>query len=66
VIGEKLQAEGNDLAAVKRWPQALEELHARLASRFRRPEVRERVRRYLASLLGRVERKNSWQMAEQR
>ncbi|MCA1729724.1 MAG: IS701 family transposase [Actinobacteria bacterium] len=65
MIGEKLQAVGDDLAAIKRWPEALEELHARLASRFRRPEVRERVRRYLAGLLGRVERKNSWQMAEQ-
>jgi SRSO17 transposase len=65
MIGEKLQAVGDDLAAVERWPEALEELHARLASRFLRPEVRERVRRYLAGLLGRVERKNSWQMAEQ-
>jgi SRSO17 transposase len=65
MVGEKLRALGDDLAAVERWPQALEELHARLANRFRRPEVRERVRRYLAGLLGRVERKNSWQMAEQ-
>jgi SRSO17 transposase len=65
MIGEKLQAVGDDLAAVERWSEALEELHARLASRFLRPEVRERVRRYLAGLLGRVERKNSWQMAEQ-
>ena len=27
-------------------------------------EARERVRRYLAGLLGRIERKNGWQMAE--
>src|SRR3954469_12441870 len=65
MIGEKLQAVGDDLVAVERWPVALEELHARLASHFLRPEVRKRVRRYLAGLLGRVERKNSWQMAEQ-
>jgi hypothetical protein len=27
-------------------------------------EARERARRYLVSLLGRVERKNGWQLAE--
>jgi SRSO17 transposase len=55
---------GSELAAVERWPKALGELHARVAGRFLRPEVRERAYRYLAGLLGRVERKNSWQMAE--
>ncbi len=39
-------------------------LHARLAGRFARAEVRERAGRYLAGLVGRVERKNGWQMAE--
>jgi SRSO17 transposase len=43
----------------------LGKLHARVARRFLRPEVRERARRYLAGLLGRVERKNGWQLAEQ-
>src|SRR3954465_2322677 len=65
MIGEKLQAAGDELAAIERWSEALEDLHDCLASRFRRPEVRERVRCYLAGLLGRAERKNSWQMAEQ-
>ncbi len=46
------------------WSQALEELHGRIAPRFVRPEVRARVRRYLAGLLDRVERKNGWQLAE--
>ena len=55
---------GNELAVVERWPEALGELHARVADRFLRPEVRERAYRYLAGLLRRVERKNSWQMAE--
>jgi SRSO17 transposase len=64
VIVEKPQPAGSDLV-VERWPEALGELHARVAHRFRRPEVRERVRRYLASLLRRVERKNAWQIAEQ-
>lgn len=52
-------------AAVVRWPDYFEELHARIAPRFRRPEVRARVRGYLVALLERVERRNGWQMAEQ-
>lgn len=40
-------------------------LGERLAPRFRRPEVRARVVRYLGALLARVERKNGWQLAEQ-
>jgi SRSO17 transposase len=50
--------------AVRRWSEALEELHGRIAHRFARSEARERVRRYLMGLLGRVERKNGWQLAE--
>ena len=47
------------------WGEAgLTALHARVAGRFARPEVRARARRYLAGLLGRVERKNGWQLAE--
>jgi SRSO17 transposase len=34
------------------------------ASWSRKTEARERARRYLAGLLGRVERKNGWQRAE--
>ncbi len=55
-----------NLAAVERGPKALGELHARVAGRFLRPEVRQRAYRYLTGLLGRVERKHSWQMAEER
>ena len=39
-------------------------LHARIGRRFRRAEVRRRALRYLEGLLGRVERKNGWQLAE--
>ena len=46
------------------WGAGLDALHARIAPRFRRPEVRARARRYLDGLLGRVERKNGWQLAE--
>ena len=47
-----------------RWSDVLADLHGRVARRFARAEVRERVRRYLTGLLGRVERKNGWQLAE--
>ena len=51
-------------AAVAGWSKTLGELHERIGHRFARSEARERVRRYLLGLLGRVERKNGWQMAE--
>jgi SRSO17 transposase len=65
LAAEKPPSGGGDLATIERWPDALGELHARVAGRFHRPEVRERAKRYLAGLLGRLERKNGWQMAEQ-
>jgi SRSO17 transposase len=37
---------------------------ARIAGRFRRREVRQRVTAYLDGLLAHVERKNGWQLAE--
>src|SRR5579871_6458314 len=46
------------------WRAGLDVLHARIAGRFARSEVRERARRYLAGLLDRVDRKNGWQLAE--
>jgi len=50
--------------ALGRWSKALGELHRRIGHRFARSEARERVGRYLLGLLGRVERKNGWQIAE--
>jgi SRSO17 transposase len=38
--------------------------HARFAPFFFRAEVRKRSRRYLRALLGPIERKNGWQLAE--
>jgi SRSO17 transposase len=46
------------------WSEALGELHERIGRLFARSEARNRVKRYLAGLLGRVERKNGWQLAE--
>jgi SRSO17 transposase len=51
-------------AEIEGWGAGLDALHARIAGRFGRAEVRERARRYLAGLLDRVERKNGWQLAE--
>jgi SRSO17 transposase len=51
-------------AGVAGWSRALGALHERVGRRFARSEARERVKRYLVGLLGRVERKNGWQMAE--
>ncbi len=51
-------------AAVVGWSGALGELHERIGHRFARSEARERVKRYLLGLLGQVERKNGWQLAE--
>jgi SRSO17 transposase len=51
-------------SAIGKWSRAFGGLHRRIGHRFCRSEARERARRYLLGLLGRVERKNGWQMAE--
>ncbi len=61
MIAERM-CNGPGVAA--RWSEMLDALHARIAHRFARAEVRERARRYVAGLLDRVERKNGWQLAE--
>ena len=49
---------------IEHWSDVFTDLYERVAHRFARVEVRERVRRYLVGLLDRVERKNGWQLAE--
>src|ERR671912_2642104 len=51
-------------SAIGKWSKAFGELHRRIGHRFCRSEARERARRYLVGLLGRVERKNGWQLAK--
>ncbi|MCA1599243.1 MAG: IS701 family transposase [Chloroflexi bacterium] len=58
-IDERTQRED-----IEGWRAGLDALHARIAGRFARAEVRARAGRYLAGLVGRVERKNGWQLAE--
>jgi SRSO17 transposase len=47
------------------WADGLVELHERISPRFGRIEPRRRALGYLQGLLGQVERKNSWWLAEQ-
>jgi len=47
-------------STVEQWSAYLQDLHERIAHRFRRPEVRERLRRYLLGLLGDARRKNGF------
>src|SRR5215471_18151816 len=49
---------------VWRWGQELEHLHARLASRFVRPEPRRRALAFLKGIVSATPRKNGWQLAE--
>ena len=53
------------MAQVAVWAVGLDEVHARIASRFSRSEPRERVAAYLRGLLAPLERKNGWTLAEQ-
>jgi SRSO17 transposase len=55
----------SELGTIRRGAEALAELHARIAPRFRRAEVRARARHFLEGLLAPVERKNGWQLAEE-
>src|SRR5215217_7606640 len=49
---------------VQDWAAGLEEVHRRIAGRFARSEPRRRVLAYLRGLLGQLERKNGWTLAE--
>jgi SRSO17 transposase len=50
---------------VRAWGQQLDDVAHRIGARFPRSETRDRVRSYLIGLLGPVQRKNAWQVAEQ-
>jgi SRSO17 transposase len=53
------------VAEIAGWRAELAALHERIGRRFKRPEVRARAGHVLAGLLGPVERRNGWQLAEQ-
>jgi SRSO17 transposase len=52
------------LAEVESWAAEFERLCERIGPRFARPEVRRRAAGFLGGLLGGVDRKNGWQLAE--
>src|SRR3954469_6621461 len=52
------------VAEVQNWAAGLEQVHARIAGVFARSEPRARVLAYLRGLLGQLERKNGWTLAE--
>jgi SRSO17 transposase len=52
------------VAEVRDWAAGLEEVHRRIAGAFVRAEPRARVLAYLRGLLGQLERKNGWTLAE--
>lgn len=52
------------MAQIVAWQEELAALHARIAPRFVRPEVRARAGKFLAGLLDPLERRNGWQLAE--
>jgi hypothetical protein len=52
------------VAEVAGWAAGLEEVHARIRGRFARAEPRRRALAYLRGLLGQLERKNGWTLAE--
>jgi SRSO17 transposase len=64
VSAEQTQTGQASSKTITQWSVYLEDLHARIAKRFLRPEVSQRAYRYLSGLLEDVRRKNSWQMAE--
>ena len=53
------------LTQIQGWATELDALITRIAPRFTRGEVRRHVGAFLRGLLGPVERKNGWQLAEQ-
>jgi SRSO17 transposase len=65
MVADAGRGPGLQVRTIRCWATGLDALHARIAHRFRRAEVRARARRYLAGLLGRAERKNGWQLAEE-
>lgn len=52
------------LLEILEWKRGLADLHARIGRHFKRAEPREHVLAYLKGLLGPIERKNGWQIAE--
>lgn len=55
---------GMDAATVARWEERFEQLTDAIGPCFKRRDLRRQALGYVQGLLGRVERKNSWQLSE--
>src|ERR1700736_2630278 len=64
MVAERWEADDSESRVVDEGSGLWERLYERIAHRFGRVEVRARLKRYLAGLLARIERKNGWQLAE--
>jgi SRSO17 transposase len=64
MVAERWEADAGESLVLDEGSATWERLHERIAHRFGRAEVRARVRRYLAGLLARIDRKNGGQIAE--
>lgn len=64
MVAQRWEGDATEEAVLTGCVAAWERRQERIAHRFGRVEVRARVRRYTAGLLGRVERKNGWQLGE--
>lgn len=64
-MNTKEQEDQLERTSITKEAPELGHLHARIAPHFQRSEVRARVRHFLEGLLGSVERKNGWQLAEE-
>ena len=53
-----------DATVVRGWGDQFEQIVERIGPCFRRKDLRHRAMGYLRGLLGPVQRKNSWQLAE--
>ena len=53
-----------DVLEVQGWAQGFESLCERIGGYFGRRDLRRRTEGYLRGLLGRIDRKNAWQLAE--
>ena len=64
MLAERWEADHGESEVLAGGLAAWERLYERVAHRFGRVEVRARLKRFLAGLLTRVDRKNGWQLAE--
>src|SRR5215469_13636601 len=49
---------------VARWPEEFQAMWVPIGGNIRRRDARSRVEQYICGLLGRIDRKNGWQVAE--